>query len=244
MGKKQSTCAAAAQAVAALGLISTWSGDASASLVSDETVSALNNSATIVLNGSLTLELANSVSLFTENSTVTIDPPSPSTGTVSGGLEAGQFAAVPLTLTNPGYVGASSRFSFAGQIDNGDGTSDLVLAFAGDGAAAVGVAWTSIFVDNIADDRMVFEPQVLQQISSPPVFDSAGFVERGSQLDRLDIYYRELLTSAWGETATLIAFNGAGNTGVVVGTITATPAPGTAALLALGALPLSRRRRG
>ena len=196
------------------------------------------------MNGSLTLEVANSVSLFTENSTVTIDPPSPSTGSVSGGLEAGQFAAVPRTLTNPGYVGASSRFSFAGQIDNGDGTSDLVLAFAGDGAAAVGVAWTSIFVDNIADDRRVFEPQVLQQLSSPPVFDSAGFVERGSQLDRLDIYYRELLTSAWGETATLIAFNGAGNTGVVVGTITATPAPGTAALLALGALPFSRRRRG
>lgn len=219
-------------AVAALGLVSTWAAESSY---------ARGSSVTITLNGSGTVGLTDAVSFFSENSTITIDPPLSSVGASCGDLPKGQSG--PITIDVPAGPSRFADYSFAGTIDNGDGTSDLVLGFAGDGSAALGVVWTSLFVDGLPDEERVFEPQVLAQLASDPVFDQDGFVERGSQLDRLDVYYRDLLTAGFGETLTLIAFNGTGNTGTFVGTVTVVPAPATVALVSAGVLPLARRRR-
>ncbi len=223
---------ALAAAVAGLGLVSSWGAS-----------SAFANNATLTLTGTTGASLAQAISFFTDNSTITVDPPISAVGGAWGDLGADILNAS--LLAPVGAPGTAFRgYSFAGTTPGSDGRSDdLVLGFAGDGAAAIGVPWTSIFVDNIPADEQVFEPQVLSQLNSTPVFQD-GRVEPGSQLDRLDRYYRDLLTADFGESLTLIAFGGPGNTGSVVGTITVVPAPASALLIAAGVIPLARRRRG
>lgn len=232
----QDTKCAAAAAVAALGLVTTWS-DAEAS-----SNAANNSTATITLNASATVGLSSSYAFFTNNNTITIDPPLQSVASSLGNIPT-TINGLTVLLDSYATIGPNSRSWFAGSIDNGDGTSDLVLAFSGDGSQAIGAAWTSLFVDNIEQGRQAFEPQILAQMASEPVLNQ-GLVEPGSQLDILDRYYRDLLTSGWGESATLVAFNGAGNTGVAIGSITFTPAPGSLLALAAGSACMTRRRRG
>jgi hypothetical protein len=191
----------------------------------------------------VTIGLTEAVSFFSVNRTLTL-PPKSSVGGSWGSLSAGSFGPSTLDVRLLPGEPRPSRYSFAGSIENSDGTSDLVLGFAGDGSAAIDVVWTSLFVDNLRDEQRVFEPQVLAQLASSPVFDANGFVESDSQLDRLDRYYRDLLTADFGESPTLIAFNGPGNTGTVVGSVSIVPAPMSGVLIAAGVLPLARRRGG
>ncbi|MEM7681393.1 MAG: hypothetical protein AAF288_05505 [Planctomycetota bacterium] len=215
----------------AMGLLTAWGGAAQAgtlySLTSSTTITVAEGASLYNTGGSLTLERASRGAEVAD-----LVPGSSNSQTVS--IEAG-----PPSGPDAGYF-------YAGVIDNGDGTSDLVLSFPGDGAVADGVVWTSLFVDNLPPEQQVFEPLVIPQLASSPVFDPAGGLEPGTQLERLDAFFPQLLRTPYGDTATLIAFNGPGNTGTVVGTITIgvvpEPATGTMALAA-GALATYRVRR-
>ena len=212
-----------------VGLVSAWGGVAQAAT-------------TYTANGSLTLDVADGAAMFCCGGSATITPPPPfeSLGQEVGDFTAGDFS-FSVTVDPDLDTKPTDGFFFAGAIENSDGTSDLVLSFPGDGSVARGVVWTSLFVDGLPDEEKVFEPQVLQQLGSSPVFDQRGVPEPGSQLYRLDLFFSDLIDTPYGEGATLIAFNGPGNTGTVVGTITAeVPEPagmvmlGGAALLTMG----------
>lgn len=226
---------AAASAVAALGLVSTWTA---------EPACASNAVNTVTINASLTYigtRLTDTVVFFTDTATATLDTVAATAGDVHSGRSTGIRVASP----GAGAIGANSTYSFAAAIDNGDGSSDIVLAFKGDGSVADGALWSSLFEDGLPGIEQVFESSLLEQLADPTGIGQDGAVAPGSQLDRLAVFYGDLLAMSFGEEATLVSFSGPNNTGVIIGTILVVPAPASVALLGLsGLFAGARRRRG
>lgn len=205
-------------AALSLGLLTTWATGASAS-----TCCA---SATITITPPPPIK--NSATFFNAGGSLTLN--SPSVAALSGDFDLGDTGR-NFSLANSASFDPNGGYYFAGVIENADGTSDIVMSFPNGGDGAVGIDWTSIF--QVGQTLPPCEDMLVDELVTDP-FSRTALIQPGTELEFFDSYSRDIVLSPVGETATLVAFTGAANTGEIVGTVTINAIPEPTSLAVLG----------